>query len=1587
MGDRTIWLYGEMCEGGVLRPRTVKNRKVGCCRMTDTQMEDVTSAFEATKEEFQSGLEAEPLLTYSQTPGQWPKDHCDYLLDTIDAELDQMQSQDYVSRVSGTVTEGVDFRGVDSHMTEMEGHDENAFIGATDNTSNSTADQDEEKYTKREEYKWRLTQLLGTQETGNMGYMSDSNSAESVCTEDFVTRFREGMVDPKMNSATEIDHEKSSLCDIETSAFKDPQSAEGNCPDMSVGKTHLATLADSCSTAGDTFAMNTAKRQDILQQFKMELQNTLQLTVTTSAGKKTRHRTNSQESLGGRISRLSQINVIRSQSLLYEELMSNGESTCLSEGHTELQLSFDSENMSSVDTCIPGSLQQDQKSVGVLSEEREHKHDILLPLNNPLTREEQQCDDQNRPSEDNTILPEVPSIKPQSLQDKPEILEIMLPDNLPTNLLPSCQSLASPKELRMKSTQIDDVDSLEKCRSLKEPEELRCTSNFFCDNTDFTKSSELIQKSPLKASKERQNIGADTFNSNFGIAHYTREQKEESREVGLCEIEKQSLRFGTTLPSDSGSIYKDENGHTNLHYVQNGKTGSMSSCLNLEARSKEPLLTHLNLQSTLNDDDTDTTQCKHLAGVPVLNFDSVAIDSDLDSVRTEKVRAHFWKAMDDRKGPGRSTRKFLCPRTEPKRKSTTNKAATDDDEEEDEEETFQQSFASPDWKSSSPVHWGSNTNRVPDSSWNCTEHSPGAFLRRFGTSVEELVAEKAKLEDSVTKLQRDLVLEEERLLQKRLHIREVDQSLSDITHQKKKILQELESLRHALDVSEKDVKKAENRMKESQSRADERRTELALLEFKRESSLKELQELEQELSAIRRQCSSARNSQLTVFQSEISSLVSERDELKTRLRHLESSVSFMERQELERQLNSTKTELFSEQRASRAKMEELHERLKESQKKLDDKTAEGTLLQEKVLQLSSQLRELETTTEAQIKSQSIEAEEVKKVLNKKIMDLTSTVSEQSSKIAGLEKILSEKELEFLRLREVISTVGAEKEAQITATNMMKEEHKQRLIELHQEKNKEKELHLAELRKELQCLKQQEIQQFAESMEQIKTQALNDQAASFKKETETLMKVVESKDEEISKLKEGIQLQKASMKKLAGELKHEAKEMVQSSLFREQRKFEAEKREALQLQRENLEEERHRDLAAMKEALERERRACLSLQNMSVELQNRIQEQELLSRSLQKEKQEALEELRTALREEKLEEFRKLREELEQERAREVDRLKERLLQLEEEVRLLQEEQSEASFREKELQAQVERAERSLVREITSACERLQDPLKGTPGRVRAISPSRTRHGSPSRLSSNHALQILNGLAEETNQYIQELRQEAEAQKRTVLHIQREKDRELKQQREQNHLEKEAALDVLKERLIQEHIEEITNLQRNQLRESGNGDSQTLRKQLREKDNELRAIQRNMARWKDETACKLARKFEEELNDELEKRFSRNKSTNPYRSPEKTDSEMQRLSMERSNSSHLRSASSPSLNAASVHGQHDFGALKVLRQLQGRVKELRAENTVCHGGSMEDLSTLRGDLRNSSREKRHKLLDSSFLQYLGASGRK
>ncbi|XP_043925678.1 protein Daple-like [Protopterus annectens] len=881
-------------------------------------------------------------------------------------------------------------------------------------------------------------------------------------------------------------------------------------------------------------------------------------------------------------------------------------------------------------------------------------------------------------------------------------------------------------------------------------------------------------------------------------------------------------------------------------------------------------------KSLKSDKPRDTFQAaavKCVAGVPLTRFEEVTIDSDLDSVRTEIVREHFQKAISSRNVPSHSGKKFQSSWKETFRYPSSEHSVTDE-----EDNSYAACFTDPrpECRNSSPSRWSLRPKKAIGHTWeedgihDSVRPSSSRMKPRQRSTLEELVVDREILEESVAQMREELAIEEERLSKRQCQLREADQSLADILQKKKEAAQQLDALKSVIDINENEVEGVECQLRESHKKVEEVRAEMVLLECKRESCLKELQHLNAEVSAVRRQSSITQNSQLIALQNDISTISKERDELKLRIRHMESSLSFLERQELERQLNTVKNELFSEQRSARTKIEELRESVENYQAKMEEKSREASDLLEKSNKLDLQLREMVKEKEALTEKTTVQIKEITQTSSEKVQALSSQVTERDLKVSALERILSEKEMELLRFREVVSLVTTEKEAQISAFENLKKEHSQQLMQLQQEKAHEKEQELCSLRAELQCLRDKDLQELTNKMEDNKAKALKDQAFTFMQQIEKLIETNKDKDEEVVKLKEMIQSLEKSKKKLAEELKQEAKEMVQRALTEEQKIWEAEKEKEMQKQRETVEENHQRNIACMKGDIKKEKRHLLALQNKVLELQARIKELETENHCLQKEKQEAVNEVRASLNEEKQEEIIQIRNEMDQEKIHETEHLKSKVLHLGEELQCLRAERSEAAFKQKEAQAHMGHLERSIAMDISAECERLKALLQHTHRKPQAASPSHTQVGSPSHISLTVALQNLHCIIEELQHHMAGLFHELEAQRRNAHHLHREKERELKQQREQLSMEKEEALEVLKERLIQDHISEISNLQRSQLKDSGSSESQSVRQQLREKDSELRAIQRNMTKWKDETACKLARKFEEELSTELEK---------------------------------------------------------------------------------------------------------------------
>ncbi|XP_060105130.1 cilia- and flagella-associated protein 53-like [Heteronotia binoei] len=373
--------------------------------------------------------------------------------------------------------------------------------------------------------------------------------------------------------------------------------------------------------------------------------------------------------------------------------------------------------------------------------------------------------------------------------------------------------------------------------------------------------------------------------------------------------------------------------------------------------------------------------------------------------------------------------------------------------------------------------------------------------------------------------------------------------------------------------------------------------------------------------------------------------------------------------------------------------------------------------------------------------------------------------------------------------------------------------------------------------------------------------------------------------------------------------------MRNSLLQEQKKWEADTKVALQIQRQTLEEVHQKMWAELQETLEKERRSCLALQVKTDSLHKRIQELETQAQLLQGEKSTALEELRALLQEEKTQALSRQQKELEQERVQERNQMRARVQQMEVDQRVLQAELRGASFWGQGNQTHTEWTDGSLAREVTSACQQLLDLL---PKQASMSRLSRMLPGIPSDipglssmvalrfhscsdfllplprssafLSSSHALQGLREVSEAIQRYLWDLKQEIETLKHNILQIQREKEQQLRQQQKQLRLESQLNLEVLKDHVVQEHLKDIAALQRSWW-EKSTGEMHALRKQLREKDEELRAIQRNMACWKDKMASKLAHKFQAQLEAELEQCLAKDKSTDFFRNLETTESEI------------------------------------------------------------------------------------------------
>ncbi|KAG7480839.1 hypothetical protein MATL_G00060520 [Megalops atlanticus] len=1473
--------------------------------MSDSNQDEAAGNGEDTDELLCSDLDEEGRVS-GTTAAQPPKDHCDLLLDAIDAQLSLLQAQSNAARArrndgsyertdhastaplslsqsaskdtglgstipaNDTLTSHHDTVHSESQDLSSEKRSGNGGTSSgheEDRTSTEravTGEDEEGAASRQEQCRWRLERLLGPAEAGLESPLP--HTADSVCTEDFAARFREEMVDPlvRVGHAEEESGSRTSGGELQLGPEGGSHSSEGaGGRDTAEGQGTKAQK-DSGTDHGFVSEKMVVGGEGLeglegchlgYHHAPYHNRNNLQSPGVFSS------RAGQCQSAGRRDAQGGRDRGVRVADSGGERGSARGGASLHLHAQSRLGGSFCSQAMpAGGNTQLSGATDLDQMEVS-------------------RVQSSQWC--------------EKPSVHPDPILN--EGGRDGMTDATRKHGLDVPAERGNGSGIRMLTRSLSCPAVTPEAR-----DGLRMTLD---TDSMFIPSPTAVQlsHSPLKG----------TENSHFPLPSAAKSRAGQRRSCKDGGMSKHGQLWTHSTPLDcrsgdpSDAMNRTTPGPPNSS--SNGVlTVSQSSGNTVEAEDDTRPTVH--------------TTIRHLAGVPVKSFDSVTIDSDLDSVRTDRVRKHFQEAircrsavrsargvhLDDLTSDqsdldtpvleprsnlsirvsrgnvssgGRSLRKPRHTRREAP--DTVVGYACSDDEETDEVEEEEKGRASqrllPGLDPRGLVQWNSAPRRR-QSGWG-----RGAHLRTLTSGwLGEMDSDRMLLEEALSSLKQDCLKEEERLIQKRAQLCDTKLSLTALLQQKKHAMQELECVREAVDRAEREGQDLEASLRDSRAQADNTRSQLRMLQSQRDSCLKEMRHLEEELTVLRRH----------------KAVLQERTGTEAERRQYGSSLSVLEREELDRQLDSAKAELFAEQRRARHRLDSLQESLEETQQELDQRMEEVRILKERCTGLEKQL------TDAQRQREELEQRRKEEVeaLEARVQELQGKAEEQGGRAGSLEHILAQKELQLLAAQEEKTAMQAERERLEVELHSLKEEHSAKLTETREQAQRDKELELQQLRSELSVAGEQEIQQIQRQAEKEKQEALRHQALSHTRHLDTLQTAMQLKEEELRTLKEALDQQEESMRKQALELQAEAQELAHQAVERELRRWEAEKEEELRGQREVLEEQSRQALDRVREEAEREKRNALALQNKVVELQTRLQELESEGRLQQREQAAALTAVRRALREDQQAELQRLRRHMEQEGQREVSRLQQALQQAEEETRAL-----EAALAERGRSQEAGLAERTV--------------------------------------------QTLRAVREQLYTLVSHLQQEVDSQRHATQQLARDKERELRIQREQLALEREQALDSLKERLIQDHIEELSNLQRAQLRESSGGEAggvaASLRRQLRDKDNELREVQRSMGRWKEQTAARLARKFEEELTAELERRAPKARM-DQQRKLQRLESEVRRLTPGYSDSGGVRSVSSPSLlsvDPPATPGPPDLATFKLLRHLQSRVRQLRAENSV------------------------------------------
>ncbi|XP_048768719.2 trichohyalin-like isoform X5 [Ostrea edulis] len=612
-----------------------------------------------------------------------------------------------------------------------------------------------------------------------------------------------------------------------------------------------------------------------------------------------------------------------------------------------------------------------------------------------------------------------------------------------------------------------------------------------------------------------------------------------------------------------------------------------------------------------------------------------------------------------------------------------------------------------------------------------------------------------------------------------------------------------------------DLRTAEKQLKEIKALTEDARTQLMLTEFKRDNKQRDYERMSEDLNRRKRelkgyedQLRSRTSDILQIDQSHLDdrtlALIQENESLKHRLRQADGLE--LERDELVRQLEMAKEDLFNEQKQARHKVEELKDELENLSSQLEEnRSPYPTVDSQKVRELEEalsklendktnlirdkaslyeELQEMSKSSKAEYRPRSGKAEELRTQIDKVCLELAD-VKEKNSKTEEING----------RLREQIGELKRQLEREKTLKDGLLDDHKRTLQTL----RKEMDTAMVQMRENLFLEKQKAIENIRGDLDKGRSKT----EERLQRATAEHQKILKQKEEEIIQLIDVVGKLEKDRSLLERRIKDNTEQKVQEALKQERAKLEKDKE--FMLMREKEQKESRQTLNNLANELEQERQHKGTLIERISQLNGDLEDQRQMNKQAAHDRMMAVARAKDQLKHEMLQEMDRAREKLKQEHKQEIERLQDTIRRQEEELCNLRAERK--LYVRPELENSLDRVERTIVNEINDECRRNSGILGNSPRKVnlknfQVENGGYTPNGR-SRTPTTAALANLRACNQDLRNHVTELRRELELQKTALLRVEKEKDDLVQRVKKEIEVERSKELEKVKQSLMKQ----------------------------------------------------------------------------------------------------------------------------------------------------------------------------------------